>query len=327
LNAQNPLLAPWSGPFGGLPPFDRVRVEHFEPAVEQAMAEQLEEIERIAADPAEPTFENTLLAMERSGEALARVLSAYRVWSSAMSSSEFQEVERTLAPRLAAFADRITQNEALFRRVEAVYEARESAGLEAEQQRLAWKHHTDFVQAGARLEAAAKARLTEINQSLAQLFTRFNQNVLADESDRFLEITDAAELEGLSEDVRSAARDAAEARGVEGWVLENSRSVMEPVLTFAAHRGLRERAWKLFTSRGDHPGEHDNNPVIAEILALRAERAALLGFPTHAHWHLSDSMARTPERAMELMETVWPAAVAGWPRKWATWSRWPGARE
>jgi peptidyl-dipeptidase Dcp len=310
VNADNPLLAPWTGPHGGLPPFDRVRVEHFEPAVSQAMEEHLADIERIAADPEAPDFENTLGAMERSGRPLERVLAAYRVWSSAMSSPEFQEVERSLAPRLAAFADRITQNEALFRRIEAVYESRESVGLTPEQQRLAWHHHTDFVRSGARLDAEAKARLTEINQELANRFTRFSQNVLADESERFLHVTDAAELEGLSETARAGAAEAARARGMEGWVLENTRSVMETVLSFGDRRDLRERAWRMFVSRGDHEGEHDNNPVITEILALRAERARLLGYPTHAHWHLVDSMAGTPERAMELMEAVWKPATA-----------------
>jgi peptidyl-dipeptidase Dcp len=309
LTSENPLLAPWSGPHGGLPPFDRVRVEHFEPAIERAMAEELEEVERIARDPAEPDFDNTLGALERSGRPLERVLAAYRVWSSALSSPEFQAVERKVAPRLAAYADRITQNEALFRRIEAVYEARERAGLTPEQQRLAWHHHTHFVRSGARLGGEAKARLTEINQALADCFTRFNQNVLADENEHFLHLTDAAELEGLSATAREGAAEAARARDLEGWVLENTRSVMETVLAFAVHRELRERAWRMFVSRGDHEGEHDNNPVISEILSLRAERARLLGYDTHAHWHLVDSMAGTPERAMELMEAVWRPAV------------------
>jgi peptidyl-dipeptidase Dcp len=306
-----PLLDAWEGPYGGVPPFADVDVAAFEPALEAAMAENLAEIERIAANPDEPTFENTLVAMERAGRSLARVLAVYNVWASNMSTPEFQAVQRTMAPRLAAFSDRITQNEALFRRIDAVYTSPERSALTPERQRLAWLHHTNFVRAGARLDAAAKAHLSEINQRLAALFTAFNQNVLADESNVYMTLDDEADLAGLPESVRDAAAAAAEVRNLDGrWVIANTRSSIEPFLTYAERRALRERAWRMWTERGDRGGEHDNNAIIGEILALRAERAALLGYETHAHWRLENTMARTPARALELLQAVWAPAVA-----------------
>ncbi len=308
---ENPLLVEWTGPYGGVPPFDRVRVEDFEPALEAAMREQLEEIDRIAANPEAPTFENTIVALERSGRTLDRVMAVYGVWASNMSSPEFQVVERAMAPRLAELSDRITQNEALFRRIEAVYESPEKASLSPEQQRLVWRYYTNFVRAGAKLGPEEKARLSAINQRLAELFTRFNQNVLADEGERYIVLESEAELAGLPEALRESAAADAEARGLAGkWVISNTRSSMEPFLTYSDRRDLRERAWRLWTARGDMGGEHDNNDVIREILALRAERAKLLGYETHAHWRLENTMARTPERALELMEAVWEPAVA-----------------
>lgn len=309
--ADNPLLEPWGGPYGGVPPLDRVRVEHFAPALEAAMSSALAEIERIATDPAPPDFENTLAAMERAGQALDRVGAVYGVWAGTMNTADFQAVEREMAPKLAAYADRVTQNEPLFRRIEAVYEAREQAGLSPEQQRLAWLYHDNFVRAGARLDAAAKARLSALNQRLAERFTQFSQNVLADEQEQYVVLRDAAELEGLPQQAREAAAQAAAARQLSGaWVIPNTRSAVEPFLTYAARRDLRERVWRMFVDRGDTPGERDNHPVAAEILRLRAERAALLGYRTHAHWRLENAMARSPERALELLEAVWPPATA-----------------
>jgi peptidyl-dipeptidase Dcp len=311
LAGDNPLLAQWEGPFGGIPPFDRVQVEHFRPALEAAMAENLAEIDRIANNRAAPTFENTIVALERAGETLNRVGTVYGVWGATMNTPDFQAVQREMAPRLAAFSDRISQNEALFRRIEAVYNSPQRARLTPEQQRLVWLHHNNFVRSGARLDAAAKARLSEINQQLAGLFTRFNQNVLRDETEQYLTLRSEAELAGLSQSVRDAAAAAATARGMPGaWVITNTRSAMEPFLTFAERRDLREQAWRMFVSRGELGGETDNNAIITEILQLRAERARLLGFPTHAHWRLENAMAGTPERAVELMEAVWTPAVA-----------------
>ena len=307
----SPLLATWSGPYGGVPPFDAVKVEQFKPALEAAMAEQLAAIDGIAADPAPPTFDNTLAAMERSGRTLDRVTTLYGVWASTMSTPDFQAVEREMAPKLAAFQDRITQNEKLFARIAAVYQAREQACKNPEQKRLAWLYYTNFVRAGARLDAAAKKRVAEINERLASLYTSFTQNLLGEETEYVQVLDGEKDLAGLPPSVRSAAAAAAEARGMKGkWAILNTRSSVEPFLSYSDRRDLREKVWRTFVGRGDHGDARDNKKAITEILKLRAERAHLLGYKTHAHWRVEDSMAKTPERAMELMEAVWPAAVA-----------------
>ena len=307
----NPLLAKWEGPFGGVPPFDRVQVALFKPALEAAMAEQLAEIDRIAKNSAAPDFENTIAALERAGHTYDRVTTLYFIWASNMSTPEFQVVQREMAPRLAAFNDQITQNEALFKRIDAVYNSPAKAKLNPEQQRLAWLYYTNFVRAGARLQPEAKKRLSEINQKLAGLFTKFSQNVLAEETDQFIVLKSEDELAGLPQSLRDAAAAAAEQKKQPGtWVIMNTRSSIDPFLTYSDRRDLREKAWRMFVNRGDNGGEHDNNAIITEILQLRAERAKLLGYQTHAHWRLENSMAKTPERAMELMEAVWKPAVA-----------------
>ncbi|HVF43125.1 MAG TPA: M3 family metallopeptidase [Pyrinomonadaceae bacterium] len=308
---RNPLLAEWAGPYGGVPPFDRVRVADFKPALEAAMSENLSEVERIANDPAAPTFENTIVALERAGHAFDRVTTVYGIWSSSMNGPEFQTVQREMAPKLAAFGDRITQNAALFRRIEAVYNSPAKKKLTPEQQRLAWLYYTNFVRGGAKLEAQPKSRLSEINQKLAGLYTRFSQNLLADENELFLTLKSEDELAGLPQSLRDAAAAAAASKKQPGsWVILNTRSSIDPFLTYSDRRDLREKAWRMFVNRGDNGDAHDNNAIITEILQLRAERAKLLGFPTHAHWRLENSMAKTPERAMELMEAVWKPAVA-----------------
>ncbi len=308
---QNPLLARWTGAYSGVPAFDRVEVRHFKPALETAMTENLSEIERIAADSATPSFENTIAALERAGSTLDRVTTVYGVWSSTMSGAEFQSVQREMAPRLAAFSDQITQNERLFRRIEAVYNSPEKTRLTPEQQRLSWLHYTNFVRAGARLDGEAKKRLSQINQQLAKLYTRFSQNVLAEETDQFLVLKSEADLAGLPQSVRAAAAAEAATKKMPGaWVISNTRSSIDPFLTYSDRRDLREKAWRMFVNRGDNGGEHDNNSIITEILQLRAERAKLLGYPTHAHWRLENAMAKTPERAVELMEAVWKPALA-----------------
>jgi len=307
----NPLLREWVGPYGGVPPFDLIRLAHFEPAIEAAMEENLAEVARIANDPAPATFENTIEALERTGHSLDRATAVYGVWSSTLKTPEFHGVERRLAPRLAEFSDKITQNAALFRRIETVYQSPGKSSLSPEQQRLTWFYYTNFVRAGARLDDPAKARVAAINQQLAKLFTQFSQNVLADETDIFLVLDRETDLAGLSQSVRDASAAAAEEKQLRGkWVIMNTRSAVEPFLTESTRRDLREKAYRLFANRGDNGGERDNNRIVSEILALRAERAGLLGFPTHAHWRLENAMAKTPERAVELMEAVWTPAVA-----------------
>ena len=306
----NPLLENWAGPYGGVPPFDRVKIEYFKPALETAMAENLLEVERIANDKAAPTFANTIVAMERAGQTLDRVSTIYGVWGSTMANPEFQVVQREMAPKLAAFNDKIAQNEPLFKRVQAVYNSPAKKKLTPEEQRLTWLYYTNFVRSGAKLDAQAKARLSQINQQLAGLFTKFSQNVLAEETDQFILLKEEGELAGLPQSLRDAAAAAATTKKQTGWVIMNTRSSVDPFLTYSDRRDLREKAWRMFINRGDNGDEHDNNAAISEILQLRAERAKLLGFPTHAHWRLENSMAKTPERAMELMEAVWKPAVA-----------------
>jgi peptidyl-dipeptidase Dcp len=288
-----------------------VRVEHFEPALETGMADQLAAIDRIAAETAPATFANTIAALERSDRVLKRVSSVYNVWSSTMNTPEFQAVETEMAPKLAAFRDRITQNAKLFERIAAVYDAREKGGLTPEEKRLAWLYYTDFVRAGAKLAPEAKKRVSEINQRLAGLFTKFSQNVLADENGYVLFLDKETDLAGLTDAFRSSAASAAEERGHKGqWAVTNTRSSVEPFLSYSARRDLREKVWRAFVSRGDNGDARDTNAVVTEILALRAERAKLLGYATHAHWRLENTMAKTPERATELMEAVWAPAVA-----------------
>jgi peptidyl-dipeptidase Dcp len=312
-NAQpeNPLLARWTGPYGGVPAFDKFQVAHFKPALEAAMEQNRREIAAIADNPAAPDFENTIAAMDDSRRTLESVETIYSIWASTMNGPEFQAIEREMAPRLAAFEDEITQNEKLFRRIEAVYNSPDKAKLTPEQQRLTWLRYTNFVRAGAKLDAAAKKRLGEINQRLASLYTSFSQNVLADEENYAVILESEADLAGLPESIRAGAAAAAKARGMEGkWAITNTRSSMEPFLTYSARRDLREKVWRNYVNRGDNGDARDNNATITEILKLRAERAKLLGYATHAHWRLENAMAKNPERAMALMEAVWTPAVA-----------------
>jgi peptidyl-dipeptidase Dcp len=309
--ADQPMLAPWGGPHGGVPAFDKVKVADFKPALEAAMAENLAEINAIANNPAAPTFENTIVALERNGQTLVRVNTVYDVWSSTLNDDAFSAIETEMAPKLAAFSDQITQNAALFKRIEAVYKSPETKKLTPEQQRLVEVDYKQFVRAGARLDATAKARLSQINQQLAGLFTKFSQNVLADESDSVLVLKTDKDLGGLPASLRDAAKTTAGTRKIAAaGVITNTRSSIDPFLTYSDQRQLREKAWRMFTNRGDNGGAHDNNAIITQILQLRAERAKLLGYPTHAHLRLDNTMAKTPEAAMQLMEQVWKPAVA-----------------
>src|SRR5256712_3611172 len=311
LKAENPLLEKWTGPYGGVPPFDKVKVADFKPALETAMTENLKEIDAIAKNPAKPDFENTIAAFERAGKPLERVTAIYRVFSSTMSTDDFQKVETEMAPKLASFNDQIVQNKELFSGFAVVYDTREPSGLTPEQKRLAWLDYTTFVRAGARLEGAARQRVTEINQRLASLFTKFSQNLLGDEKAYVLYLEKESDRAGLPEGVREGAAAAAEAHGHKGqWAILNTRSSMEPFLTYSDRRDLREKVWLTYYARGNNGDAKDNNTTISEILKLLAERAKLLGYATHAHWRLEDTMAKTPERAMELMEAVWKPAVA-----------------
>lgn len=309
-SSENPLLQQWENRYNGIPPFDKVKIEDFIPAEEQAIAEQRAEINLITSNKEAATFANTIEALEKTGTTRKRVEAIYYVWQSSMGSPALDSIQEILEPRIAGFGDSISQNTALFKRIEAVYNAPEKEKLTPEQQRLCYKYYTNFVLAGAKLDDKSKASVAEINQKLASLFTKFNQHQLADESDKFIEVTDVKQLDGLTEDFKTAMANAAEKKGKKGsWIISNTRSSIEPFLTGASNRILREKAFKMFISRGDNGDANDNNELIPQILQLRAARAKLLGYPTHAHWRLSDKMAKTPENAMELLEAVWAPAV------------------
>ncbi|HUR99775.1 MAG TPA: M3 family metallopeptidase [Pyrinomonadaceae bacterium] len=308
--AANPLLEKWVGPYGGVPPFDKVKITDFKPALEAAMAENLAEIDKIASQEAPPTFENTIVALERSGDTLNRVQTIFGVWSSNMSSPEFEPIDAEMSPKIAGHFDKITQNDALFKRIEAVYNSPEKSKLTKEQQRLVWVYYNNYVHAGAKLDATRKKRLSEINQQLAALYTKFSQNLLGDEGELYVLIDKESDLAGLPQSLKDAAAQAAKAKGKQGWMIRNTRSSIDPFLTYADNRELREKAWRLFVNRGDNGDARDNNSTITQILQLRAERAKLFDLPTHAHWKLQPQMAKNPENAMKLMEGVWPAAVA-----------------
>jgi len=306
----NPLLDEWTGPHGGFPRFDMVKVAAFKPSIERGMELKRLEIAAIAGNSAAPDFENTFAALDNSGRPFGRATRIFRIYTATMNDKSVQAAETELAPVLSAFDDEIVQNDALFARLKTVYETRATANLLPEQQRLADIVYTNFVRRGAALGKAEKFRLKEINKRLASLFTIFRQNQLADEESYTLVIDHEADLAGLPDNLRDAAAAAAAAKGQKGqWLFTNTRSSMEPFITYASRRDLREKGWRMWTMRGDNPGAHDNKPVIAEILQLRAERAKLLGFPSHAHWVLDNNMAKTPEKATALMMKVWKAAV------------------
>ncbi len=305
-----PMLDDWTGPHGGYPPFNKVTVAAMKPAILKGMELQRAEIKAIASSKAAPTFENTLAALEESGRPLTRVSRLFNIWTSTLNDQAMQKVEAEMNPVFAAFGDELVQNEALFKRVKAVYDARTSAGLTAEQQRLTDVQYTYFARQGAALDAAGKKRLAAINQELAKAFTTFSQNQLHDEETYTVELGSEADLAGLSESLIGAARSVATARGKPGsWMIANTRSSAEPFLTYSTRRDLREKVFRMWTRRGEMDDAHNNKPVIATILRLRAERAKLLGYPTHAHWILDDNMARTPDNAMNLMMKVWKAAI------------------
>ncbi len=306
----NPLLNPWAGPYGGVPAFDKIKVEHFKPALEVAMAENLREVEAIANNPAPPTFENTIMAMEDTGRLLSDIGTYYGVWGSTLNTPEFQAVQTEMNPKFAALSDQISANAKLFQRVEAVYNSPAKGSLTPEQQRLTWVTWNGFVRSGAKLDDAKKARVAAINQELSGLFTQFNKNLLADEN-TWTVLETPADLAGLSDSYKAGAAATAKARGLEGkWIVVNTRSSVDPFLTESTNRALREKVWKKFVNRGDNGDANDNNAIITKILKLRVERAKLYGYPTHAHYTLENRMAKTPERAVALMEAVWGPAVA-----------------
>jgi len=306
----NPFFAPWATPFG-LPPFERIAPEHYRPAFDRALEAHIGEIEAIAGDAATPSFANTVVAMERGGRELRRVAAVFFNLAGSDSNDALQAIEREIAPRLSRHRSAIYMNEALYRRVAALFERRDELGLDAEEARVLDRYHTHFVRAGAQLAPEAKARLATILERLATLGTQFSQNILADEKAYTLVLDGEADLAGLPDFLRAAAARAGEERGLPGkHVITLSRSSIEPFLTFSARRDLREKAFLAWIGRGDNGGDTDNKAIIAEIVALRAERARLMGYESFAAYKLADTMAKTPEAALELLRNVWTPAVA-----------------
>ncbi len=303
---SNPLLASWTTPFG-MPPFDRIRPEHFAPAFELAMRENLGEIAAIGADPATPDFANTIEAMQRSGRTLARIRAVFSNLVVSLGGDALEAVDREMSPKLAQHGMRIALDPALFGRVAALHEQRETLALSEDQARLLDRIHLNFIRSGSALGPAEKARMTDISERLAVLHTQFGQNVVHDENAWHLTLAEG-DLDGLPDFLRAGAKQAATQRGISGYAITLSRSLIEPFLTFSSRRDLRQIAYEAWTRRGSHPGAHDNRPLIPEILALRAERARLLGYEDFAQFRLADTMAATPQAAAGLLDEVWEPA-------------------
>jgi len=308
-DSENPLLAAWTG-ICELPPFAMIRPDDFRPAFDRALAAHRAEIDAIAADPAVPTFDNTITALEKSGGALERVSNVFFVLAGADTSDDIEAIERHISPLLARHNNGLYLNRALYARVASLYRRREALGLNAEQARVLGRYHTRFIRAGAALEQPAQERLAAINEKLASLGTQFGQNVLADEK-AFAMVLEEGDLAGLPDFARAAARAAAEERGQPGkYVITLARSSVEAFLQFSSRRDLREKVFQAWIRRGENGGTTDNRALIAEMVALRAERAKLLGFATFADYRLDDQMAKTPAAARELLDEVWGRARA-----------------
>ncbi|WP_179019319.1 M3 family metallopeptidase [Winogradskyella forsetii] len=306
--SDNLLIQEWTGPYEGVPAFDKISVEAIKPAMEEAMKLNLAEIEEIANNPEPPTFENTIVALESAGKALDRVSAYYGVMGSNVSSPEFRDVQAELAPKLSDFRSQISQNEKLFQRIKAVYEASQKTPLEPQAQRVVDLTYKRFEMNGANLNAEKKKRYAEINKELSTLYTDFANNVLHDE-ENYITYLNEDQLGGLSDGfIKSAAKIATD-KGQQGkYAITNTRSSMDPFLTYSTNRELRKQVWENYYSRGDNADDYDNNEIIAEILRLRKERVGLMGYDNYAEWRLQDRMAKTPENAMDLMMAVWPAA-------------------
>lgn len=303
------LLQPWTGPYQGVPPWDKVTAAKLREAILEGIELQRAEILAIANNPEPATFANTQVALQMAGEPLDRALNLFGVMTQNIGSDDYQAVDTEVSPLLSAASDEITFNEKLFARIKAVADGAAAAGLSAEQSRLSERSRDAYVRNGAALDAAGKAELGRINTALSNAFTRFGQKVVADEN-TFTHIPAEAGVAGLPASNKAAAAAAARSRNVPGYAIVNTRSSVDPFLSFADDRALREQVWRKFVNRGDNGDANDTNATIAEIVKLRAERARLLGFGNHAEWRMQDTMAKTPAAAMDLMNRVWAPAKA-----------------
>lgn len=315
-NDDNPLLQPWSVPWG-LPPFGAVRPGHFEPAFEAAMREHREELAAIGASTTAPTFDDTLAAFDRSGRRLDRIASVFYNLAASATDEALQAVQRRVAAPLAAHDSAVVMDEALFARIDALHRERDALGLTDEQRRLLERVHLDFVRAGARLAGDARRRHAQLMQELATLTTQFAQNVLHDENTWQLPLPDEAALAGLPDFVRAAARQAAADRGLGdgAHAITLARSLIVPFLSFSQRRDLRQQAWRAWTTRGEHAGANDNRDIVRRILALRREQAALLGHASYADHALADTMAGQRAAVQSLFDQVWPRALQAFERE------------
>ncbi|GGP28190.1 M3 family metallopeptidase [Silvimonas amylolytica] len=303
---SNPLLQDWATPHQ-LPPFDLVRAEHFAPAFESLFAEHLAEIDAIAANSAAPDFANTAAAFDAAGARLTRVQLLFENLTLSESTAQLQAVELDMAPKLAAHTSRVGMHEGFFARLDTLYQQRQQLELTEEERRLLDRLHTDFVRTGAKLAGADRTRFAEIASRIAELSAQFSQNVLADEAEFRLVLVSEKDLAGLPDFLRDAAQGAARERGLDGYVITLSRSLVVPFLSYSTRRDLRETAWKAWVSRGETPGR-ETGPQAQEILALRYEKAILLGYKNFADFALADRMAGTPEAVYNLLQQVWEPA-------------------
>jgi peptidyl-dipeptidase Dcp len=309
-SASDPvLLQEWTGPYEGVPPWDKVKVADFPAAFQAAMNASKAEFEAMLAKPEAITFDNTITASELSGEKIGRLFSIWGVHSSNLSNPEVRKIQAEWEPKVSAFFSELSLDARYFQRVKYLYDQRANLGLDAKQMRLLERTYDGLVRNGAMLDAGKKAEVIRIETDLAKKFSAFSEKVLADE-ETFILITDTADLAGLPESYVAAIQAAAKAKGQTGWAVVNTRSAVQPFLENSTRRDLREKVWRAFTMRGDNQNANDTNATIAEILKLRQQRAEILGFPTHAHYRMADTMAKDPNKAMDLMMKVWPAAAA-----------------
>jgi peptidyl-dipeptidase Dcp len=307
---DNILLAEWNGPYAGVPTFDKMKVDLVKPAMLKAMEAHLAEIDKITGNPEPATFENTIVPFEDSGDLLNRVFTYYGIFSSNISSPKFREVQRELSPEISEYSSEISQNSALFERIKTIYEHSQENPLAAPEQRVIDLIYEEFAMEGANLNEEDKKRYAGINKELSELYTKFSNNVLAEEENYIVYLSEN-ELSGLPDSYVKAAASTAKANGEAGkFAVTNTRSSMDPFLTYSDERELREKVWNNYYSRGDNDDEFDNNEVIKKILKLRDERVELLGYDNFAQWRLQNRMAKNPKNAMELMKAVWPAALA-----------------
>ncbi len=303
------LTSPWTGPYGGVPPWDQVDVSVFPVALTAALAAERDEVAAIVGNTAAPSFENTIAALQQVGRAKERALRLFNVMRLSMSTPAYQALDRDWQPRLAAAEDEVTFYPGLFERIDQVYQSLGQVTLREDQARLTTLTWEAFVRAGARLAAPERTKLSAINQELAQLYADFRVKVMADE-DTWTLLSDEADLAGLPASLVASAAGSARERGIDqGWIILNTRSSVDPFLTCSSRRDLRQAVWTRFKRRGDNGDERDTKLTITRMVRLRAERAALLGYASHAHLQMADSMAGTPERAKDLLEAVWAATV------------------